>query len=199
MLGIFLEPEGKLKNFISKWKSRIKKSNLKKEYVNHPPHSTIYVSNFVNEKKVIENLRNITKKINSFKIRINKTGLFINDSFTNKDTIYLNIKKNKKIYKLQKHFANNLRSLVKKDKLKVSKSFNKKMKSSMIKYGFPFVGSHWKPHFTIGSIKNFKEYYDYQSFKKTKIYFEQNVRSVSLWKIKKNSHKRIKTFRFKKR
>ena len=199
MLGIFLEPEGKLKNFISKWKRRIKKSNLKTEYVNHPPHSTIYHSNFVNEKKVIENLRNVTKKINSFKIQINKTGLFINDSFTNKDTIYLNIKKNKKIYKLQKHFANNLKSLVKKDKLKVSKSFNKKMKNSMIKYGFPFVGSHWKPHFTIGSIKNFKEYYDYQSFKKTKIYFEQNVRSVSLWKIKKNSHKKIKTFRFKER
>ena len=87
MLGIFLEPEGKLKNFIFKWKRRIKKSNLKTEYVNHPPHSTIYLSSFVNEKKVIENLRNITKKINSFKIRINKTGLFINDSFTNKRRI----------------------------------------------------------------------------------------------------------------
>ena len=97
MLGIFLEPEGKLKNFISYWKLRIKKRNLNTEYINHPPHSTIYVSNFVNEKKVIENLRNITNSLYSFKIRINKVSLFINDSFTNKDTIYLKIKKNKKI------------------------------------------------------------------------------------------------------
>ena len=199
MLGIFLEPEGKLKNFISYWKLRIKKRNLNTEYINHPPHSTIYVSNFVNEKKVIENLRNITNSLYSFKIRINKASLFINDSFTNKDTIYLKIKKNKKIYQLQKNLANNLKSFVKKDKLKVSKFFNKKMKNSMIKYGFPFVGSHWKPHFTIGSIKNFKHHFDYQSFKKTKIYYEQDVRSISLWRIKKNNHKRIEIFKLKKR
>ena len=199
MLGIFLEPEGNLKNFISKWKLRIKKKNLKTEYINHPPHSTIYVSNFVNEKKVIENLRNITDKLYSFKIRINKVSLFIDDSFTNKDTIYLKIKKNKKIYKLQKNLANNLKSLVKKDKLKARKFFNKKMKNSMIKYGFPFVGSHWKPHFTIGSIKNFKHHFDYQSFKKIKISYEQDIRSISLWKIKKNSHKRIKIFKLKKK
>jgi 2'-5' RNA ligase len=199
MLGIFLEPEGKLKNFISKWKLKIKKKNLKTEYINHPPHSTIYVSNFINEKKVIENVRNITNKFNSFKIQINKTDLFLNDSLTNKDTIFLNIKKNKKIYKLQRNLANNLKSLVKKDKSKASKFFDKKMKNSMIKYGFPFVGAHWKPHFTIGSIKNFQTHFDYQSFKKSKIYFEQEVKTISLWKIKKNSHKKIKVFKLNKR
>ncbi len=199
MLGIFLEPEGKLKNFITKWKIRIKKKNFKTEYINHPPHSTIYVSNFINKKKVIEKIKNITDKFSSFKIQIDKTDLFLNDKFTRKDTIYLNIKKNKKIFKLQKHLANNLKSLVKKDKSKISKFFNKKMKKSMIKYGFPFVGSHWKPHFTIGSIKNFKKHFDYQSFKKTKIFYEQDVKTISLWKIQKNSHKRIKIFKLNKK
>ena len=65
----------------------------------------------------------------------------------------------------------------------------------MTKYGFPFVGLHWKPHFTIGSIKNFKKHFNFQSIKNTKIYFEQDVKTISLWKIKKNSHKRIKIFK----
>ena len=115
MLAIFIEPEGKLKSFIRKWKFKIKKKKIKTEYINHPPHSTIYVSNFINEKKVIESVRNITTKFNSFEIQINKTDFFFNDGFTNKDTFFLNIKKNKKIYKLQRNLANNLKSLVKKE------------------------------------------------------------------------------------
>ena len=57
MLGIFLEPRGKLRNFIAKWKSRIKKKNLATKYINHPPHSTIYVANITNQQRVIKEIQ----------------------------------------------------------------------------------------------------------------------------------------------
>ena len=87
MLGIFLEPRGKLRNFIAKWKSRIKKKNLATKYINHPPHSTIYVANITNQQRVIKEIQNVVKEFKSFKIKINKTNVFLNDKFTGKDTI----------------------------------------------------------------------------------------------------------------
>tara|TARA_B100000902_G_C27247699_1_gene883508 strand:- start:525 stop:1121 length:597 start_codon:yes stop_codon:yes gene_type:complete len=197
MLGIFLEPKGKLKNFIIKWKLRIKKKRLKTDYINHPPHCTIYVSNLNNQRKVIEKIKNITNNSKSFKIKINQTNIFLNDKFTGKDTIYLNINKNKKIFTLQKDLAYNLKNLVNKKKSKNLKLLNKQMKNSFTKFGFPFVGPFWKPHFTIGSIENFKNETDYLTFKKSKVYFEQDVNTISLWKITKNKHKKIKDFKLK--
>ena len=121
----------------------------------------------------------------------------MNDKFTGKDTIYLNINKNKKIFTLQKDLAYNLKNLVNKKKSKNLKLLNKQMKNSFTKFGFPFVGPFWKPHFTIGSIENFKNETDYLTFKKSKVYFEQDVNTISLWKITKNKHKKIKDFKLK--
>ena len=174
-----------------------KKKKLKTNYIKHPPHCTIYVSNLINQKKVIEEIKNVTDNFKSFKIKINQTNIFLNDKFTGKDTIYLNINENKKIFTLQKDLAYNLKNLVKKKRSNNLKLLNKQMKNSFTKFGFPFVGSFWKPHFTIGSIKNFKNETDYSAFKKSKVYFEQNVKTISLWKITKNKHKKIKDFKLR--
>lgn len=198
MLAIFLEPKGSLRNFIVRWKSKIMRKNLETEYIKHPPHCTIYVSNLINQQKVIKEIFNVTNEFKSFTVKINKTGIFLNDKFTGKDTIYLNIKKNKNIYVLQKKLANRLKGFSKNKNFKQHKFFNKQMKKNFVKYGFPFVGSHWKPHFTIGSIKKFKNDIDYLIFKKKKVSFELEVKSLSLWKISKKKHKKLKDFYLKK-
>ena len=67
-----------------------------------PPHSTIFLANIRNKKKLFLVLEKTIANFNQFKITINKTSVFKNDLFTNGDTIYLNIKKNKKLLLLQK-------------------------------------------------------------------------------------------------
>lgn len=198
MLGIFLEPKGKLRNFILKWKFKIKKNYISIKYINHPPHSSIYVANLSKQQRVIEEIQNVVDQFKSFKIKIDKTDVFLEDKFTGKDTIYLNIKKNKNIFILQKKLAEKLKHFIKKKKIKNIKSLDNKLKKSVLKYGFPFVGSHWKPHFTIGSIKNFNKKKDYLRFMKTKIYFENNIKTISLWKINQDKHKKIREFKFSK-
>ena len=116
-------------------------------------------------KKVIFGIRKNIANFNQFKITINKTSVFKNDLFTGGDKIYLNIKKNKKLLLLQKKIANNLKPLVD-NKSKNMKLKNNLLDSSQKKYGFPFVGNHWIPHFTIGSVKNFIEMNDYKIFRK---------------------------------
>jgi 2'-5' RNA ligase len=193
MLAIFIEPNGELRKFIIKWKLRIKKNYLNTKFVDHPPHSTIFLANLIKQKIVIKEIQKIADNLPSFKIEINKTNIFLNDEFTNKDTIFLNIKKNINIALLQRKIAEKLKNLVKKKNIN-QKFLNKQLNDSQLKYGFPFVGSHWKPHFTIGSIKNFKGKTDYNVFMKKKISFEINIKTISLWKISGNKHKRIKNF-----
>ena len=57
MLGIFIEPEGKLKKFIIRWKYKIRKNYTNTNYVNHPTHSTIYTANLKNN-TVVQTMNN---------------------------------------------------------------------------------------------------------------------------------------------
>ena len=191
MIGIFLEPNKKLKKIIIKWKKNLKKKKVKGKFINHPPHSTIFLANIRNKKKLFLVLEKTIANFNQFKITINKTSVFKNDLFTNGDTIYLNIKKNKKLLLLQKKIANNLKPLVDK-KSKNMKFKNNLLDSSQKKYGFPFVGNHWIPHFTIGSVKNFIEMNDYKIFRKLKINLKNEINKISIWEIIGNKHIKLK-------
>ena len=197
-MAIFIEPKGNLKKFILSHKKKIKKNFLKSKLTNHPPHSTIYYANLKNIKKAINVIENILLNFKPFKITINKTDVFLNDKLTNGDTIYLSVKKNKKLFILQKKIAKRLINLVnKKSNKKIIKSFeNNKMKKSQKLYGFPFIGNHWMPHFTIGSIKGFKKSNDFKKYISTKVNFENLVSNVSVWKVSGNIHKRLKIIKF---
>ena len=152
----------------------------------------------LNQKKIILEIQSITSNFQSFKINIDKINIFYNDALTNKDTIFLSVKKNKKIFNLQRKLALKLRKFVKYEKNKRIKLNSYKLKKSMDKYGFPFIGSHWIPHFTIGSIKNLKNNNEYKIFLKKKIKFRNNIDKISLWKINGQKHKKIKEFKLNK-
>jgi 2'-5' RNA ligase len=194
MIGILLEPNNPLKNIIINWKEKLKRKNIKGKFINHPPHSTIFFANIRNKKKLFLIIEKTIKEFKKFKIIVNRTDVFKNDLFTNRDTIYLNIKKNRKLLLLQKKIAFNLRSLVeKKSKNKKSLKFkNKLLDRSQKKYGFPFVGNHWIPHFTIGSVKNFIKMNDYKIFRKLKINLKSEINKITVWKIIANKHIKLK-------
>ena len=194
MIGIFLEPNKPLKKIIIKWKKNLKKKNIKGKLINHPPHSTIFFANIRNKKQLFLIIEKTIKEFKKFKVTVNKTDVFKNDLFTGGDTIYLNIKKNIKLLLLQKKIAINLRSLVdKKSKNKRNLKFkNKLLDISQKKYGFPFVGNHWMPHFTIGSIKNFIQMNDYKIFRKLKINLNNEINKITVWKIIGNKHIKLK-------
>ena len=191
MIGIFLEPNKQLKKIIIKWKKNLKKKNIKGKFINHPPHSTIFIANIRNKKKLFLVLEKTIADFKKFKITINKTSVFKSDLFTGGDTIYLNIKKNKKLLLLQKKIANKLRTLVN-EKSKNMKFKNKLLDNSQKKYGFPFVGNHWKPHFTVASVKNFIEMNDYKIFRKLKINLKNEINKIVIWRIIGNNHIKLK-------
>ena len=74
---------------------------------------------------------------------------------------------------------------------------NKTLSTSVKKYGYPFVGKHWLPHFTIGSIKNKRGSNEFKQFVEEKVKFTNNKNYISVWKISGNKHILIKRFKLK--
>lgn len=194
MIGIFIEPKGKTKSLIKYYKFQIKKKKINSKLTSHPPHLTIYLADLREPKKIFIEIRKILKRFKLFYIKINKIGLFTNDPSTGGDIIYLNVKKSKKLNLLQKKITNSLKFLLNQKLYRnINNKFrDKKMINSQKKFGFPFVGTHWKPHFTISSIKNFINTGEYNYFKNVKINLINKVDKISIWKINGERHFKLK-------
>ena len=67
------------------------------------------------------------------------------------------------------------------------------MKNNFKKFGYPFVNSNWKPHYTIASIskkiKQKKFLKVFKNFRKRNI--NQKVKNIYFFQIKKNRHRLI--------
>ena len=61
------------------------------------------------------------------------------------------------------------------------------------KYGSPFIGSHWLPHFTISSLKTTKKHFIIKKFLNNKNKFKFAINKITLWEIHKEDHNLIKT------
>ena len=197
MIGIFIEPNKELKTYINKWKKKINKKFIRSKLTSHPPHSTIYYADLVKDKDVLKVLGTTLKKINSFKISINKTLIFYDDKLTGGDTMCLSINKDNILFQIQKKIAKNLKFFIKHTSNKNNQLTNKAHLTSVKKYGYPFVGGHWLPHFTIGSIKNKRNSNEFKQFVEEKVKFKNNINYISAWKIYGNKHILIKLFKLK--
>tara|TARA_B100000787_G_C16116285_1_gene260481 strand:- start:188 stop:784 length:597 start_codon:yes stop_codon:yes gene_type:complete len=197
MIGIFIEPNKELKTYINKWKKKINKNFIRSKLTSHPPHSTIYYADLVKDKDILKVLETTLKTINSFKISINKTLIFYDDKLTGGDTMCLSINKDNRLFQIQKKIAHNLKLFIKKNSNRNSQLTNKVLLKSMKKYGYPFVGSHWMPHFTISSIKNKRNSSEFKQFIEEKIKFKNNINYISAWKITGNKHILIKRFKLR--
>tara|TARA_B110000483_G_scaffold242540_1_gene328703 strand:+ start:667 stop:1275 length:609 start_codon:yes stop_codon:yes gene_type:complete len=199
MIGVFIEPESNLYDFIKKWKKNLLNDYNNTSYTKHPPHLSLYVADLKSEEKFLSKMNDVLCNFNQFEIFVNNIGLFENDLFTKKDTLYLNVKKNKNLTILQLKIAEIGKKYLSKKKMEDNNilSSNLLLKNSFKKFGFPFVGPHWIPHFTIASIQNFAYENKYKYLKKKKIKFISRVNIVSIWKINKDTHFKIKEIRLK--
>lgn len=197
-IGIFIEPDLKLKKKILFWKKKFNKKTNKIFYLNHPPHMTLCTKSLKIDKfikiKILTSLNNIISKEKSFKLKFNKSSIFKKDPVTKCDTIFFKCKKNNKLSNIQNKIILYLSKFknIKKEKINFKKKiFNHNYK----KYGYPFVGKQWKPHMTICSVENSdKTKKLINQFLSSKINFEIKIKKISIWHINFDSHKKIKNF-----
>ena len=194
-LGVFYCVESVLKNNVESIKSFFKTKSKESKYLNHFVHSTLYVFDIESKKinKVIEKFESLQKVLSPVSSQITKWRVFERDILTGLNTLCLEIEITKDLKLLQK---NVVESLYKYHSKKMKNSFDGDLKSSNDKYGYPFVGDHWIPHITIGSL-------DIDKKKLTNFYKgifdfpkEIKINNLGIFQIETDSHTLIKRIEF---
>ncbi len=190
-LGVFIVPSGELKSRITSWKNKIKKELHEQPYTNHPPHLTIIHSNINEYKVVINEIKECLEGFKSFKLTVYKNNIFWDDLLTGGNTLSYNIKKSEYLNDIQKKLSTVFFKYKENNKIPYSFKMHKQLYDSYVNYGFPFVGRHWIPHFTISSLKVAKNHKIIKKFLLDKIDISFSVDKISIWNINGNQHQMI--------
>ena len=193
-LGVFIIPNGELKAKITFWKKKIEKELHEQPYTNHPPHLTIIHSDINEYKAAINEIKECLEGLKSFKLTVCKNNIFWDDLLTGGNTLYYSIKKNEYLNEIQIKLCAVFSKY--KESNEIPKFFraHKQLYNSYQNYGFPFVGEHWIPHFTISSLKVAKNHKIIRDFLSDQIDISFTVNTVSIWEIKGNQHQMIEEF-----
>lgn len=190
-VGVFICPEGTIRSRILFWKDKIHKELKFQPYLTHPPHMTLINIDLDDQKRAIVSLKKYLKDMKSFYLNINKKNIFWDDSITNGHTIYYEIEKNSQLQNIQIAVATFLAEFKIQKNLPNFLIGNKLLENSFDLYGFPFVGDHWIPHFTIASLKVNKGHPLIKEFLSHKELFSFKVNTISLWQINNDDHNMV--------
>ena len=189
-IAAFIIPNGKIRLKIINLKNEVKKKFGLQPYLLHPPHCTLLTMNvsnkFLTKKKLFHNLKIKTR--NKAILNIRKKNIFFNDPITKGNTIYFKIQKTFFLNILQL----NLLNIFSKYRIKTKSKFKYKwMDKNLKRYGYPFIGKTWIPHFTIASLKNVdlnKEKKFIKNFLSKKNNFKETVKKIYIYKISGEKH-----------
>lgn len=194
-LGVFYSPENDLRNNIEFIKTYFGSKSKINKYLDHLVHSSIYVFNteLIEINEIIKEFENLQNTLNPITSKIKKWIVFGDDILTGLNTLCLEVELTNELKNLQYDIVN---TLFKFHSNELQNSFEGNLKISNDKYGYPFVGEHWIPHFTIGSMeietKKILEHSDgFFQFPKDII-----INNLSLYKIEGDSHSLIKKIKF---
>ena len=70
-------------------------------------------------------------------------------------------------------------------------------KTSMERYGFPFVGDHWLPHFSIASLKVRRNSLFLKELLQRPVSFTFTVDEISIWEVEGDRHTKLHTIHLK--
>ena len=192
-LAVFLLPEGEFALELVSWKEKVEKQYPKQPYTMHPSHMTLINMKVNNEEDGIAAISTLSNSTNSFEITVNRQDVFWNDTITGGHTLFFGVEKNDNLHDLQILIAEALQEVRKNVPPPNYLSGNKQVLESYNKYGFPFTGDHWIPHFSVSSLRIKKTdpiIVDFLSMTK-QYHFTAN--KISLWRVDNDEHTLLKT------
>ena len=194
-LGVFYCIDGDLKKNLESIKSFFKTKSNESKYLDHLVHSTFYVFELESKKinDVIEKFQSLQEVLSPVSSQINKWRVFENDILTDLNTLCLEIELSKDLLSLQMNIVNSLLEFHLKNP---NTDFEGFLKESYIQYGYPFVGEHWIPHITIGSLDIDKKKLTYFSDGTFNLPRRIKINNLGLFKIEGDSHSLIKRIEF---
>ena len=192
-LAVFLLPKGDFALELFYWKERIKKELPNQPYTIHPPHMTLINIDVKTENGGLAAISSLSSSTHPIQITVNKTGSFWDDVATGGHTLYFGIEKNDILNALQKSLALALQEVRQILPPPNYLKDNKQLLGSYDKYGFPFIGDHWIPHFSISSLLTYKTHPIIEEFLAMPKQYHFTVNQITLWRVEDDKHTLLET------
>lgn len=192
--AIFIEPEGALAEFIARWKARVDSVLPGQVYCSHPAHCTLIVGALSGYMACLTAVARAVRMLQPFTLRAEDTVVFYDDiPAGGGHTAAVRVTDNADLLGLQKTISEEWTNHVDPEKAEAlaGRFKNEAMRESCLRYGFPFVGEHWIPHFSIASLKVAKDHSLLREFQKERFKFEFTVNGISMWQIDGDEHQKV--------
>jgi len=187
-VAIFIEPQGELKTSLSIWKKKVEEGLPGQPYCSHPPHCTLMHADVKGEGLVDERICQAQGSLSAFQVQVSGTDVFWDDAAIGGHTLYLKITPSSELLDVQLRLAEAISPAVLPKEVPAFVENNQNLKNSYKKYGFPFVGSHWIPHFSIASLRTERSHPLITEFLSWQPVYELTIGELTLWRIESDEH-----------
>jgi hypothetical protein len=192
--GVFIEPTGSLAVAIRTLKAEVESNLPGQKYCSHPLHGTLIYGRYREPSLWCAHLAKVLAELPAFCIQTQEFGIFYSDPRADGGhTCVLKVNPTPDIFLLQRSCADVLKKWRILDNNERDEALveSEPIRSSLLEYGFPFVGSFWIPHFTIASLKVPKDSLLLREICTGDSRHEYMLYQVSIWEIEGDWHKKL--------
>jgi hypothetical protein len=192
--GIFIEPTGQLRETIVCLKARVEGLLPAQTYASHPPHCTLLAGRYNLSGAWQKLLAEELSEVSPFKIQTAGFFCFHHDKLAGGGhTVAIKAEPSPSLFALQRQIAECFKRWwqAEADDSRDTLLQQEPFATSQARYGFPFVGPHWIPHFTIASLKVGLDAPILRELLACEARFEFLVDRVSAWEIEGDDHLKL--------
>jgi hypothetical protein len=188
--AVVIEPEGQIRDAILGWKSRVARDWPSAPYLQHPPHCTLWVGD-LRSNEAVEPVLEAVSRIAEFPLTVRSPHVFFDDALAGGgQTCALAVALTADLVRLQQAVSEAVRP----DRRPVSDDElpaplrREPFLGSWRAYGFPFVGSHWIPHFTVAALPLPRDHRLVAEFLAATASWQMTVNRVTWWRVAGDRH-----------
>ena len=191
--GIFIEPTGSLAGAIRALKAEVERQLPGQRFCSHPLHSTLIYGKYQDTNLWRDQLTTAVAALSPFRVQTTEFGFFYDDALAGGGhTVVFKAQPVPEIFALQKACGDVLKHWRSETEPARGGLLEREpFRSSFAEYGFPFVGSHWIPHFTIASLKVVKDAPLLHAITAGNARHDFALDRVSVWEIDGDSHTKL--------
>lgn len=190
--AIFIEPTGTLLRAVVERKAWLERSMPGQAFCSHPPHCTLLFGDYGSSTRWLDELRRCAGGMQPFELETDRWHQFSNDPMTGGgQTIAFRVRLSEELALVQRVVAECLAPFASADATAHPLSNTEPFASSIREFGFPFVGTHWIPHFTVGSPLVGSEASIVSRLMSGPVRHRCPVRSISVWRVEGDRHERL--------
>jgi hypothetical protein len=197
-IALFIEPEGYFREQILDWKYQVEAALPGMPYCSHPPHSTLIFTAIREGTQWIHSLEQNLIKYPSLSVQILRPIAFWNDVMAGGGhTLAFEAEASKELLALQSIIAESIQPHIEKPAEPTGFLQNSPFRESWCRYGFPFVGAHWIPHFSIASLQANQDHPLILEFLALKPDVRFRALSIQAYEVRGDHHVPLVSFKLK--